>query len=71
MNKGKHTPPRWWRLNLPLFLKKKRNSLCSLICSTWELETSGCSWGGGCKIEWGEMEIKSRLEIGHKSVMVR
>lgn len=51
------TPPRWWRLNLPLLLKKKRNSLCSLICSTWELETSG--WlGGDCKTEWGERKQK-------------
>lgn len=70
MNKGKHTSPRWWRLNLPLFLKKKRNSLCSrsVVLGNWKLQGS---WGGDCKIEWGEVEAKRRLEIGHKSVMVR
>lgn len=70
-NKGKHTPPRWWRLNLPHFLKKKRNSLCSqsIVLGNWKHQGS---WGGDCKIEWGKVEAKSRrLEIGHKSVMVR
>lgn len=54
------------------FSWKRKETVCtvySLVLGNWKHQGSR---GGDCKIEWSEMEAKSRrLEIRHKSVMGR